>query len=420
MLTRRLPVLFAGLGLLPARLLLAGELLVNGGFDSGVAPWQSGNVLETSLAWSPLDAGGSSGSGSALVTTKSYGAASQCFAASGAFFDLSAKIRVPSGQPLTGSATVLVRFYATTDCSGAGSADFTLGPAAGRDAWETFSLKLAAPPAARSGVAFLTVGKGSAGTTFGAHFDDVSVKPSDVSGLSTLTFPGAASIHGKNGTFFHTDLWVMNRSYTRQANVLLRYRCFSGQSCPGTTIPTGFDTRAVGLFPDVVAAFFGAPETAGVIELTYDPSVAEIAALSRTYTPAQPAAGYGVSIPAQATRDARTRGLLLGVASSGGDPNSGFRSNVGAYNPNPGPATVTFTMWIDQAPAGTPVSRTLAGYEAIQINDIFAAAGLGATATTSAALTVTSSLPVFSYLSVVDNQSGDSIFVLPVDDNAGP
>ena len=34
------------------------------------------------------------------------------------------------------------------------------------------------------------------------------------SGKVTLTVPTASSAPGRNGTFFHTDLWLMNRSFT--------------------------------------------------------------------------------------------------------------------------------------------------------------------------------------------------------------
>lgn len=42
--------------------------------------------------------------------------------------------------------------------------------------------------------------------------------------LETLTIPAAASIHGNAGSFFHNDLWVMNRSYTNSITVRARYR----------------------------------------------------------------------------------------------------------------------------------------------------------------------------------------------------
>src|ERR1017187_324827 len=44
-------------------------------------------------------------------------------------------------------------------------------------------------------------------------------------GNVTLTVPAAASAHGVNGTFFHSDLWLMNRSFTSPVIATLTYRC---------------------------------------------------------------------------------------------------------------------------------------------------------------------------------------------------
>ena len=99
---------------------------------------------------------------------------------------------------------------------------------------------------------------------------------------------------------------------------------------------------------------------------------------------------------------------------------SGFRSNAGAYNPNDTSVTVTFTLYngpLNGAVLGTPVTRTWAPKEAYQVNDIFAAAGTQVN-TQNVYLVVTATAPVFPYVTVIDNQSGDSIFVQPTEDEA--
>ncbi|HEV8267201.1 MAG TPA: hypothetical protein VGR00_03165, partial [Thermoanaerobaculia bacterium] len=63
-------------------------------------------------------------------------------------------------------------------------------------------------------------------------------------------------------------------------------------------------------------------------------------------------------------------------------------------------------------------TRSWAPHEAFQINDIFAAAGAGGAALTDAYLVVTSDSPVFAYVTVIDNQSGDSVFLPASDDEA--
>src|SRR5437016_3250016 len=86
----------------------------------------------------------------------------------------------------------------------------------------------------------------------------------------TLTIPAAASSHGANGTSFHSDLWLVNRSYTRATPVTLTYRCFAGQSCGKGTVALSLSPRESRLLADVVAITFASPETAGAIEVSYD------------------------------------------------------------------------------------------------------------------------------------------------------
>ena len=96
---------------------------------------------------------------------------------------------------------------------------------------------------------------------------------------------------------------------------------------------------------------------------------------------------------------------------------AGFRSNAGAYNPNDAPVTLTFTLYAnDGTRLGNPLDRTAAAREAFQINDVFGAVGAGSTVTTSAYLVITSSAPVFGYVTLIDNQSGDSVYIAATDD----
>jgi hypothetical protein len=106
------------------------------------------------------------------------------------------------------------------------------------------------------------------------------------------------------------------------------------------------------------------------------------------------------------------------LAGSGGDLSQGFRTNAGAYNPNASAVTVTFTLHsASGAVLGSPYARTYGAYEPIQINDIFKAVGAGSTVATDAYLVVsTNGLPVFPYVAVIDNKSGDSVWVIPSDD----
>ena len=231
---------------------------------------------------------------------------------------------------------------------------------------------------------------------------------------STLTIPASASIHGVNAAFFHTDLWVMNRSFTNPIPVTARFRCFTGP-CPSS--PQAAFTlapRESRLFPDALGTLFSAPETAGAIELVWNQTLGALSATSRVYTPQLPSATFGAGIPAFESSDATTRAIFLGLGNNGGSTAAGFRSNVGAYNPDLAAATVTFQLLAPSGAAlGSAVTRSVGPQQAMQVNDIFANANAGGTASTNVSLRATSNVPVFFNVTVIDNQSGDSVYVLP-------
>ncbi len=231
----------------------------------------------------------------------------------------------------------------------------------------------------------------------------------------TLYIPTSASIHGNAGTFFHTDLWAFNRSFDSSLSVTATYRCFVGPCAPASSSFV-LSPRESRLFTDVDVALFGLPETAGAIDLTYTSATEDLAATTRTYTPSLPLPTNGTAVPALTLAEARTRALFLGLGSNGGDLTSGFRSNAGAYNPGPYPAVVTYTLLRQNGTLIGSASQTLGRAAAGQLNDIFLAAGAGSTVTTNAVLVVTSDLPVFPFATVVDNQSGDSIYAAPSSD----
>jgi hypothetical protein len=129
-----------------------------------------------------------------------------------------------------------------------------------------------------------------------------------------------------------------------------------------------------------------------------------------------PAPSYGTSIPALTSDAVQTRSLFLGLSYSGGDLTTGFRSNAGAYNPGPDPVTVTATLYdASGTMLGSPYTATLGPYEPAQIN-IFKVTGNGSVVTRDAYLIVTATAPVFAYVTVNDNVSGDQIYLRATDD----
>ncbi len=414
--TIRLRSLLLAAALLPAAPLPAQNLVQNGQFDAGLGRWFRGNSENIRVSWSPRDAGALPDSGSVQLTEVAttpgtYGGLFQCSPVQPGLSYL-AQARVwADAQPTSGSVALVIGWFGSFDCAnGSHISDVTatLTPPAG--VWSTLTLPdLTAPANGTHAGVEIFVSKDSASGTYAANFDDVALLPT----TTTLTVPASASIHGQGATptFFQTDLWVMNNSATKTATVTARHRCFPTQTCGSGTKTLLIPPRGAVLRTDVIGTFFGDPESSGAIELAYDPTNASISALSRTYTPSFPAPSYGTGIPALPPEAAQTRSLFLGLGNSGGDLTTGFRSNVGGYNPNPDPVTFTVTLYdAGGAMLGSPFSGTLGPYEPNQIN-VFKATGNESLVTRDAYLVVTATAPIFAYVTVNDNQSGDQIYL---------
>ncbi len=227
----------------------------------------------------------------------------------------------------------------------------------------------------------------------------------------TVTVPAAGSIHGANGTFFHTDVWINNPLGTA-LSVTATYHCYKVQNCGSGTATFSIDAGSAMTFTDIVSTLFGAPETAGAISFAYlsNSYVSTLRIVTRTYTPSLPNPTEGAVLEGRAAVDAVGTATFVGLGNNGGDRSAGFRTNAGLYNPSAFTTTVTFTLTAtDGTPIGQPVTQDWGPKEARQINDIFGAAGAESTVTNDAVLHVKSTLPAFPYVTVIDNQSGDSV-----------
>jgi hypothetical protein len=389
------------------------NLIPNGAFDANVNGWTSfdANVLAT---WSALDADASATSGSLLLTNQApnglNSGAAHCVpgVVPGKRLDAAAKIRIPSGGA-QGQTFLIVFFLTGANCSGSVVGSSSIVGATAFDAWTPVQIPdITVPAGAGSAQVQLSVIKNLPNVlTYQSYFDNVVLAAAVP---ATLTVPASASIHGQNGTFFQTDLWVMNLSRTAAITVSATHRCFAGQTCGSGAKTIALAPRESKLYANVLGGLFGDAETAGAIELTYDSAVGTLAATSRTYTPALPAPTFGTGIPAVPAAEARTAAMFLGLANNGGSLADGFRSNAGAYNPGSASTSVTFKLLRADGTTLGSVSRSFGPNEAAQINDVFAAAGAGDTVTLGASLQVTSTQPVFPYVTIIDNRSGDQVY----------
>lgn len=223
---------------------------------------------------------------------------------------------------------------------------------------------------------------------------------------STVTIPAAASIHGLASAFFHSDLRVFNPSTTAPVTVTAQFRCFTGPCPANATRSITLAPRELKVYEDVIATLFGAPETAGPIELT-----GAVLAESRVYTPSLPAPTTGSDVPGLSADEAYADSVLLSLSKSA-DSGQGFRTNVGVYNPNAEGVTFVVTLY---GPGGVKLgelTRSLGALSAAQVNDVFAAAGITSDVPDAYAIVASDGgKQLFAYATVIDNQSQDSVFV---------
>jgi hypothetical protein len=174
------------------------------------------------------------------------------------------------------------------------------------------------------------------------------------------------------------------------------------------------------MLSDVVGQTFMAPATSGAIEVSWPTSAGPVSASSRVSSPLPPSPEFGAMVPALTNNQARMRAAFLGLA-SGGSLSSGSRSNAGAYNPQETPVDVTFTLKAGDGTLLGEFTRTWGPQEAFQLSpNIFDLVGVGAVVTSNAFLIVTATAPVYPYVSVVDNLSGDTSWLPVSDDDIGP
>jgi hypothetical protein len=217
--------------------------------------------------------------------------------------------------------------------------------------------------------------------------------------------PVAASIRGAGGSFFHTDLRILNPSTAQTVTATIRFRCAFGPSCDSETAVL-LAPGQMRVFDDAVGGLFGAPGSFGAIEVEGDVFVD-----SRLYTPERGSPTSGMNAPGLTRDEAYAESVLTSLSHSN-DPSRGFRTNVGVYNPNDEPAAATLTLHGPGGEALGRISRAVAARSALQINDVFREAGIaGDVPSAYGVVAADGVLELFAYAGVIDNRSQDAILV---------
>lgn len=239
--------------------------------------------------------------------------------------------------------------------------------------------------------------------------DPIYVAPAAaLSGTAFIT--NTAHTSGLQETFWRTALHLHNPG---ESPVQVDLELLPGGASPlrprhTLWLPGGGDFWS----DDAVAELFGFAGSAG---LRLDISGGKVLAASRTYTTAGQGGTFGQHVPAvplDQALGAGQSGRLLLLAQSA-DDQRGFRTNIGLLNVTGAPVTVSVSLF--SAPwqfVGT-VPVTLPGHGWVQLNRVYRQVG-GVQEVTAGFAQVRTDTPgarLLAYASVVDNGTGDPVYV---------
>jgi len=226
----------------------------------------------------------------------------------------------------------------------------------------------------------------------------------------TLVLPAAANAAGANLTNWRTDLQIKapdTQSATFTIELLESGQNNSAPDAIESTVGAGQSLR----LDNILETEFS---FTGTSALRVSATEGGIIASSRTYND-NPGGTYGQTVPAVAVEDGFGFGseATLILLSRSPDPSVGFRTNIGFVNLVGTQTRMEIDLFAaDGSELGT-MNRNLKPFEYRQVNDVFHAAGADDVADGYAVVRTTSEDGRFiAYASVVDNGSGDAVFLL--------
>lgn len=240
-----------------------------------------------------------------------------------------------------------------------------------------------------------------------------------------MYIPVAGKVVGANNTFFRTDVRIFNPSTTDDISVSIHYL---PQGIEGTNISgklVNVPKRQMVVLDDIVGDFFGeTANTIGALRLDSDTDASyEFIADSRIYTDSpNPAVGgtYGQYVPAMELDDAKLKTVVLhlkNVPDSGIAGATSFRTNVGVMNPGNETATIASSLYGENGVRlleGLVLTIPPKSMRQLSMAELFGTATFG-----DGFVSFESTQPIYSWGSVVDNKSGDQVFIPGIEDKAG-
>jgi hypothetical protein len=231
-----------------------------------------------------------------------------------------------------------------------------------------------------------------------------------------LFVPVAAHSSGVGETEWRSDLEVKAQGSdpaTFTIELLVANQSNTAPMSATYTVGAGKSIR----FEDLLETVFG---YTGSAALRITPTSGRLLANSRTYND-DPDGTYGQYIPASPASSALAEGVsgALIHLSSSSNPASGYRSNVGLLNVSAASISLEIDLFNANGDLLGTVAVTLLPYELRQINDIYRQVSDDDVADGYVLIRLlTPDGRYFAYASVVDNRSGDAIFIPAQEDDA--
>ena len=385
----------------------------DGGFTSHVHGWV---MYSTVVAWSAKDAGESPFSGSARLvntwpTRNNAMGIDQCLAGppivGGASYDYGGKIYFPEGQATAGWAALGLRWYPELHCGG----DPLEQPRADLDTpGSDFVLVQSAGSVAPAGAmsvefTFYTTKSDDVGVVE-AYFDDLYFGPAGTTFTpAPLVVPAAAHVTGLQDTQWRSDLEVYNPTGTAVTYTIALLKRGQANSAP-QQVTHSVDPGTSVRLDDVVFSEFSY-QGSGALRIT--PHSGTLQVTSRTYN--QVSAGtYGQFIPGEGEDRHilyRREGSVVQLTHD-----SAYRTNLGIVNVVDMPITVVVDLYTADGVLLGTTTIDLGSWEHHQADGIFATVtGTNVTDGYVVLHTTTPSGRFLAYASVVDNASGDAIYI---------
>jgi hypothetical protein len=233
-----------------------------------------------------------------------------------------------------------------------------------------------------------------------------------------LVVPVVARTPGLNGTIWSTSLEIHNTGDQIASAALFFNRSGSDNTTPAASAQVEIPANETLVIDDLLDEAFALADDAGSLDII---SSEPVFAHARIANDGGAAGSFGQSAPAVPAAWALGRDDVPGTNPDAGTAtlfecreDADFRCNLGVASVANLPLIVDVTAWSGADPVGTPLTLDIEPFSHIQVNRILQTMGVAVTrgVRLEVAAAPGSDGRFFAYISKIDNQSGDAVFLL--------